>query len=154
MTELLVGTRKGLFAPGSPFAVTARTFAGEPVGLTSACIQRIRYVTMSLTETFAALGDPTRLAILERLAEGDATVKELAEPFSVSLPAISRHLKVLERAGLITRGRTAQSRPSSLRVDALKDATMWMNARREMWEGRMDRLDRHLQQIQKGLDDG
>ena len=109
---------------------------------------------MSLTDIFAALGDPTRVAILERLAEGDATVKELAEPFSVSLPAISRHLKVLERAGLITRGRTAQSRPSSLRVDALKDATMWMNARREMWEGRMDRLDRHLQQIQKGLDDG
>jgi DNA-binding transcriptional ArsR family regulator len=108
---------------------------------------------MSLTETFAALGDPTRLAILERLAQGDATVKELAEPFSVSLPAISRHLKVLERAGLITRGRTAQSRPSSLRVDALKEATMWMNARREMWESRMDRLDRHLQQIQKGPDD-
>jgi DNA-binding transcriptional ArsR family regulator len=108
---------------------------------------------MSLTETFAALGDPTRLAIVERLAEGDATVKELAEPFSVSLPAISRHLKVLERAGLITRGRTAQSRPSSLRVEAFQEAAMWMNARREMWEGRMDRLDRHLQQIQKGLDD-
>ena len=108
---------------------------------------------MSLIETFAALGDPTRLAIVERLAEGDATVKELAEPFSVSLPAISRHLKVLERAGLITRGRTAQSRPSSLRVDAFKEATMWMNARSEMWEGRMDRLDRHLQQIQRGPDD-
>jgi DNA-binding transcriptional ArsR family regulator len=108
---------------------------------------------MSLTETFAALGDPTRLAIVERLAEGDATVKELAEPFSVSLPAISRHLKVLEHAGLITRGRAAQSRPSSLRVEAFKDATTWMNARREMWEGRMDRLDHHLQQIQKGLDD-
>ena len=96
---------------------------------------------MSLIETFAALGDPTRLAIVERLAEGDATVK------------ISRHLKVLERAGLITRGRTAQSRPSSLRVDAFKEATMWMNARSEMWEGRMDRLDRHLQQIQRGPDD-
>jgi DNA-binding transcriptional ArsR family regulator len=107
---------------------------------------------MSLNETFAALGDPTRLAILERLAEGDATVKELAEPFSVSLPAISRHLKVLEQAGLITRGRTAQSRPSSLRVEALQEATIWMNARRELWESRMDRLDRHLQQIQKGLD--
>ncbi len=107
---------------------------------------------MSLTETFAALGDPTRLAILERLAEGDATVKELAEPFSVSMPAISRHLKVLERGGLITRGRAAQSRPSSLRVEALEEATMWMSARREMWEGRMDRLDRHLQQIQKGPD--
>jgi DNA-binding transcriptional ArsR family regulator len=107
---------------------------------------------MSLNETFAALGDPTRLAILERLAEGDATVKELAEPFSVSLPAISRHLKVLERAGLITRGQAAQSRPSSLRVEALKEATMWMNARREMWERRMDRLDRHLRQMRKGRD--
>jgi DNA-binding transcriptional ArsR family regulator len=107
---------------------------------------------MSLTETFAALSDPTRLAILERLAEGDATVKELAEPFSVSLPAISRHLKVLEQAGLITRGRSAQSRPSSLRVEALEEATMWMNARRELWEGRIDRLDRHLQQIPKGRD--
>jgi DNA-binding transcriptional ArsR family regulator len=105
---------------------------------------------MSLSETFAALGDPTRLAIVERLAEGDATVKELAEPFSVSLPAISRHLKVLERAGLITRGREAQSRPSSLRVEALAEATMWMNARRELWEGRLDRLDRHLKSIEKG----
>ena len=108
---------------------------------------------MSLTETFAALGDPTRMAIVERLAEGDATVKELAEPFSVSLPAISRHLKVLEQAGLITRGRAAQARPSSLRVEAFEEATVWMNARREMWEDRMDRLDRHLQQIQKGPDD-
>jgi DNA-binding transcriptional ArsR family regulator len=107
---------------------------------------------VSLTETFAALGDPTRLAILERLAEGDATVKQLAEPFSVSLPAISRHLKVLEQAGLITRGRAAQSRPSSLRVEALEEATMWMDARRELWEGRIDRLDRHLRQIQKGQD--
>jgi DNA-binding transcriptional ArsR family regulator len=107
---------------------------------------------MSLTETFAALGDPTRLAILERLAEGDAAVKELAEPFSVSLPAISRHLKVLEQAGLITRGRVAQSRPSSLRVEALNEATTWLNARRELWESRIDRLDRHLQKIQKGLD--
>jgi DNA-binding transcriptional ArsR family regulator len=105
---------------------------------------------MSLSETFAALGDPTRLAILERLAEGDATVTELAEPFDVSMPAISRHLKVLERAGLITRGREAQSRPSSLRVEALDEATAWMQARRELWEGRLDRLDRHLKTIRKG----
>jgi DNA-binding transcriptional ArsR family regulator len=105
--------------------------------------------TERLSETFAALGDPTRLAIVARLAEGDATVKELAEPFSVSLPAISRHLKVLERAGLITRGRMAQSRPSSLRVEALREATTWMEARRELWEGRMDRLDRHLKTIQQ-----
>jgi DNA-binding transcriptional ArsR family regulator len=105
---------------------------------------------MSLSETFAALGDPTRLAILERLAEGDATVTELAEPFDVSMPAISRHLKVLERAGLITRGREAQSRPSSLRVEALDEATAWMQTRRELWEGRLDRLDRHLKTIRKG----
>jgi DNA-binding transcriptional ArsR family regulator len=102
-----------------------------------------------LSETFAALGDPTRLAIVARLAEGDATVKELAEPFAMSLPAISRHLKVLERAGLITRGRSAQSRPSSLSVETLQDAVKWMDARRELWEGRMDRLDRHLKTIQE-----
>jgi DNA-binding transcriptional ArsR family regulator len=108
---------------------------------------------MSLSETFAALGDPTRLAILERLAQGDATVTELAEPFAMSMPAISRHLKVLERAGLIARERSAQSRPSRLRVQALEEATTWMNARRDIWEGRMDRLDRHLREIQKGPDD-
>ena len=110
--------------------------------------------TTELSETFAALGDPTRLAILERLAEGDATVTELAVPFPVSLPAISRHLKVLERAGLITRGRAAQSRPSRLRVEALDEATTWLRARRELWDGRLDRLDRHLRKIQKGRDDG
>jgi DNA-binding transcriptional ArsR family regulator len=106
--------------------------------------------TDQLSETFAALADPTRRAILARLAEGDATVNELAAPFSVSLPAISRHLKVLERAGLIARGRLAQSRPSSLRVEALEQATEWMETRRATWESRMDRLDRHLEEIQKG----
>jgi DNA-binding transcriptional ArsR family regulator len=105
--------------------------------------------TDELSEAFAALGDPTRLAIVARLAEGDATVKQLAEPFSVSLPAISRHLKVLERAGLITRGRSAQSRPSSLRIETLLEALTWMDARRELWEGRMDRLDRHLKTTQE-----
>jgi DNA-binding transcriptional ArsR family regulator len=104
---------------------------------------------MSLSTTFAALGDPTRLAILERLAEGDATVKELAEPFDVSMPAISRHLKVLERAGLITRGRAAQSRPRRLRIEALDEATAWMQTRRELWEGRLDRLDDHLRKLQR-----
>ena len=104
---------------------------------------------MSLSETFAALGDPTRLAILERLAEGDATVNELAAPFDVSLPAISRHLKVLERAGLITRGRAAQPRPSSLRVEALDEASDWLATRRELWEGRLDRLDDHLRKLQR-----
>src|SRR5918912_662248 len=109
----------------------------------------MQLTTDRLSETFAALGDPTRLAIVARLAEGDATVKELAEPFAMSLPAISRHLKVLERAGLITRARSAQSRPSRLRVETLREATAWMNARRELWEGRMDRLDRHLKEIQE-----
>jgi DNA-binding transcriptional ArsR family regulator len=103
-----------------------------------------------LSATFAALADPTRRAILARLAEGDATVTELAKPFPVSLPAISRHLKVLERAGLISRNRSAQWRPSSLRPEPLQEATAWMERRREMWESRMDRLDKHLTEIQRG----
>ena len=103
---------------------------------------------MSLSNTFAALGDPTRLAILERLAEGEATVTQLAEPFAMSMPAISRHLKVLESAGLIERGREGQSRPSRLRLEALEEATRWVDARRDIWEGRIDRLDRHLKEIQ------
>jgi DNA-binding transcriptional ArsR family regulator len=106
--------------------------------------------TDQLSATFAALADPTRRAILARLAEGDATVTELAEPFPVSLPAISRHLKVLERAGLISRDRAAQSRPSSLRPEALEEATAWMETRKEIWESRMARLDDHLKDIQKG----
>jgi DNA-binding transcriptional ArsR family regulator len=96
--------------------------------------------------TFAALADPTRRAILSRLAEGDATVNELAEPFSVSLPAISRHLKVLERAGLIERGREGQARPSRLRAESLDDAVRWMETRKRTWEARIDRLDAHLRQ--------
>jgi DNA-binding transcriptional ArsR family regulator len=106
-----------------------------------------------LSATFAALADPTRRAILARLAEGDATVTELAEPFPVSLPAISRHLKVLEGAELISRNRSAQSRPSSLRPEALKEATAWIDTRREIWESRMDRLGDHLKDIQKGQRD-
>jgi DNA-binding transcriptional ArsR family regulator len=105
-----------------------------------------------LSETFSALADPTRRAILTRLAKGEATVKELAEPFDISLPAISRHLKVLERAGLISRGRSAQSRPSALNVAPLEQATGWMRETRETWESRFDRLDEHLKQIQKGRD--
>jgi DNA-binding transcriptional ArsR family regulator len=104
--------------------------------------------TDHLSETFAALADPTRRAILARLAEGDATVRELAEPFSVSLPAISRHLKVLERAGLITRGREAQSRPSSLRVEPLREATAWLDRYREYWDESYDRLDALLRASQ------
>jgi DNA-binding transcriptional ArsR family regulator len=106
--------------------------------------------TDQLSVTFAALADPTRRAILARLAEGEATVNELAEPFSVTLPAVSRHLKVLERAGLIARNRSAQFRPSRLRPEPLVQATDWLERRRETWEARIDRLDAHLKEIQKG----
>jgi DNA-binding transcriptional ArsR family regulator len=105
--------------------------------------------TDQLSRTFAALADPTRREIIARLAEGEATVGELAEPFSVSLPAISRHLKVLERAGLIARRREAQSRPTSLRIDALEEAEAWMDTCRLTWERRMDRLEAHLDEVQK-----
>jgi DNA-binding transcriptional ArsR family regulator len=102
---------------------------------------------MTLSTTFAALGDPTRLAILERLAEGEATVTELAEPFAMSMPAISRHLKVLETAGLIERDRVGQSRPSRLRVETLEEAARWVDARRDIWQGRVDRLEQHLKEM-------
>ncbi|HEY3192978.1 MAG TPA: metalloregulator ArsR/SmtB family transcription factor [Solirubrobacterales bacterium] len=102
-----------------------------------------------LSLTFAALADPTRRAILTRLAEGEATVRELAEPFSISPPAISRHLKVLERAGLISRRQAAQSRPTSLRPEALEEADAWMVACKATWGGRLDRLDSHLDRLQK-----
>jgi DNA-binding transcriptional ArsR family regulator len=94
--------------------------------------------------TFAALADPTRRSILARLAEGEATVNELAKPFPVSLPAISRHLKVLERAGLIERGRKAQWRPSRLQPEPLDEAAAWLQERRRTWDARMNRLDAHL----------
>src|SRR5688572_32385810 len=96
--------------------------------------------------TAAALADPTRRSILTRLAEGEATVNELAEPFPVSLPAISRHLKVLEQAGLIVRGREAQWRPSRMQAEPLDEAVEWMQSRKRTWEARMDRLDAHLRQ--------
>jgi len=98
----------------------------------------------TLDATFAALADPTRRAIVARLAGGDATVLELAAPFQISLPAISRHLKVLERAGLISRGRDAQRRPCHLRAEALQDVTAWTEHTRHAWEGRFDRLDDYL----------
>ena len=100
--------------------------------------------TDQLSVTFAALADPTRRSILTRLADGEATVNELAEPFAVSLPAISRHLKVLERAGLIVRSREAQWRPARMQADPLDDAVAWMQSRKQTWETRMDRLDAHL----------
>jgi DNA-binding transcriptional ArsR family regulator len=97
-----------------------------------------------LSNTFAALADPTRRAILTRLVDGEATVNELAEPFPMSLQAVSKHLKVLEHAGLITRGRTAQLRPSRLQAAALKDAADWLERYRRFWEGSFDRLNEHL----------
>jgi DNA-binding transcriptional ArsR family regulator len=103
-----------------------------------------------LDRTFAALSDPTRRAILARLAEGEATVNEVAAPFAISLPAISKHLKVLEHAGLITRGRDAQWRPCRLEAAPLEDAADWLEHYRRFWEGSLDRLDHHLRQIQKG----
>jgi len=102
-----------------------------------------------LSLTFAALADPTRRAILERLAQGPATVKELAEPFKISLPAISKHLKVLEHAGLIERGREAQWRPAQLRAEPLKDVSEWLERYRANWEENFDRLEEYLRQIQK-----
>jgi DNA-binding transcriptional ArsR family regulator len=105
--------------------------------------------TDQLDTTFAALADPTRRAILVRLAQdGEVTVNELADPFPVSVQAISKHLKVLQRAGLITRGRTAQLRPSRIEGAPLRDAADWLEQYREIWEGRLDRLARHLEDIQ------
>jgi DNA-binding transcriptional ArsR family regulator len=101
-----------------------------------------------LTATFAALADPTRRAILARLSLGEASVNELVEPFSISQPAISKHLKVLEHAGLITRGRQAQWRPCRLDGAALKDVADWLEPYRRFWEERLDRLDEHLRMLQ------
>jgi DNA-binding transcriptional ArsR family regulator len=101
-----------------------------------------------LDQTFAALADPTRRAILARLATGEATVTQLAEPFEISLPAISRHLKVLERAGLIARGREAQWRPRTLRAGPLKEATDWLEQYRRFWDESFDRLEAHLADLQ------
>jgi DNA-binding transcriptional ArsR family regulator len=106
--------------------------------------------TDRLSTIFSALADPTRRAILARLADGDATVTELAEPFSISLPAISRHLKVLEQAGLISRSRSAQWRSSSLEPEPLREATAWMARYQEFWDERYDRLDALLAELTNG----
>jgi DNA-binding transcriptional ArsR family regulator len=102
-----------------------------------------------LSLTFAALADPTRRAILSRLATGEASVTELAKPFDMTLPAISKHLKVLERAGLIVRGREAQWRPCRIEPRPLKEADGWIERYRDIWEQRFDRLDTHLREMQK-----
>lgn len=102
-----------------------------------------------LDAAFAALADPTRRAIVSRLAQGDATVTELAAPFTISLPGISKHLKVLERSGLISRRRDAQFRPCHLEVDALDGTLDWIDEHRRIWEQRFDKLDAHLHEIQR-----
>jgi DNA-binding transcriptional ArsR family regulator len=101
-----------------------------------------------LDATFAALADPTRRAILARLADGEVSVSELAAPFAMSLPAVTKHLKVLETAGLITRGRHAQWRPCRLQAAPLRDATSWLETYRRHWDERLDRLDGYLQALQ------
>jgi DNA-binding transcriptional ArsR family regulator len=106
-----------------------------------------------LSATFAALADPTRRAILARLSRGEATVTELAAPFDISLPAISKHLKVLQRAGLIQQGRQAQWRPCRLRPERLRDVADWIGEYRRLWEASFDRLDEYLQELQKEQSD-
>lgn len=103
-----------------------------------------------LSTTLSALADPTRRAILARLSLGEASVGELAEPFDMSLPAVSKHLKVLERAGLISRGREAQWRPCRLEAAPLRDINSWLDSYRRFWEEKFDRLDVYLQELQKG----
>jgi DNA-binding transcriptional ArsR family regulator len=108
-----------------------------------------------LDRTFGALADPTRRAILARLAAGEASVTELAEPFDMSLPAVSKHLKVLERAGLIARGRERQWRPARLEVGPLKEVAEWAERYRQFWEESYDRLDEYLEELQdKGKEKG
>ena len=103
----------------------------------------------ALSLTFGALADPTRRAILARLAEGEASVNELAEPFAISLQAVSKHLKVLERAGLISRGKDAQWRPCRLEPAPLDTATAWIEENRKVWGDRLDRLDAHIKDLQR-----
>ncbi len=108
-----------------------------------------------LDRTFSALADPTRRAILSRLASGEASVLELAAPFDISLPAISKHLKVLERAGLIARSRQRQWRPARLQAEPLKEVADWTDHYRRFWEERYDRLDEYLEELQgRGKEDG
>jgi DNA-binding transcriptional ArsR family regulator len=107
-----------------------------------------------LSTAFAALADPTRRAIIARLAQGEASVNELAAPFEMSLPAVSKHLKVLEKAGLISRGKEAQWRPAKLEPMAMKSIADWLEQYRRFWESSFDRLDDYLQKIQKADESG
>ena len=108
--------------------------------------------TDQLSLIFGALADPTRRSILARLAEGEATVNELAEPFAMTLPAVSKHLKVLERAGLISRGHQAQWRPCRLEAQSLREASDWVDRYRRFWESSYDKLDAHLKNLMKGTE--
>lgn len=107
-----------------------------------------------LSQTLSALADPTRRAILARLSQGEASVNALAAPFDMTLPAVSKHLKVLEKAGLISRSRTAQWRPCKLDAAPLREVADWLEAYRQFWDGSFDRLDDYLQDLQKGDPDG
>jgi DNA-binding transcriptional ArsR family regulator len=107
----------------------------------------VQHMADQLSTTFAALADPTRRAILARLARGECSVTELAEPFDMSMPAVSKHLRVLERAGLIARGREAQWRPCRIEAGPLKEVADWTERYRNLWEQRLDRLDKYLQQM-------
>src|SRR6476620_7770025 len=111
--------------------------------------------TDPLSQTFAALADPTRRAILARLAVGEATVTELAQPFDMSLPGVSKHLKVLQNAGLVVQGRNAQWRPCRLEPTPLQDVAGWVEQYRRLWEARLDRLDQYLRELQtqEAIDD-
>jgi DNA-binding transcriptional ArsR family regulator len=102
-----------------------------------------------LSQTFSALADPTRRAILSRLAEGEASVQELSKPFNMTLPAVSKHLKVLRRAGLVEQGRRKQWRPCRIKAQPLKDAADWVEQYRALWEERFDRLDGYLQELKQ-----
>ncbi|MBX9463008.1 MAG: metalloregulator ArsR/SmtB family transcription factor [Aquamicrobium sp.] len=105
--------------------------------------------TDPLSLTLSALADPTRRAIVARLAQGEATVSQLAEPFDMSFPAVSKHLKVLERAGLVEKGREAQFRPRRLKPDPLRDLAGWLESYRQFWDAKLDSLDAYLKEIQK-----
>jgi DNA-binding transcriptional ArsR family regulator len=114
----------------------------------------VKYDETALNRTFAALADPTRRAILARLASSESSVTDLAAPFAMTMPAVSKHLKVLERAGLIARGRAAQSRPCRLEAAPLQEIVGWLGRYRQFFDARLDRLDDYLKDIQKGRTDG
>ena len=114
----------------------------------------VKYDETGLNRIFAALADPTRRAILTRLAASDSSVTDLAAPFAMTMPAVSKHLKVLERAGLIARSRAAQSRPCRLEAAPLQEIVGWLERYRQFFEARLDRLDDYLKDVQKGRTDG